>query len=678
MFSLDNLNKEQRGAVESKYPTLITAGPGTGKTLTISYKVIHECEKEDIDITDYLILTFTNEAGEEIRKRITNLYTKPIKNKSEMHIGTFHGIFFKILKKSITYKNHTLIFPSSNLVYVKKAISILKKCQPWESEEHIQEMFSMSIYDFFDIVFSHQINRANVYLDDILEDLEENQLWGREKIEFVSLFLNQYSYLKNEDMVITFSDILKIIYTGLLESESLLDWIQKRFKYILVDEFQDTNIIQFEILKLIAKDGNISAIGDPRQSIYGFLNAEVENINYFLNEFSANHVQLKKNYRSNKNIISLLNEMNSYFSLGIHLDKLESTKTKNSKIEIHKTDNMDDIIVSEIKKDIKKGMTPNEIAIIIRQNKDSAKIEEKLSSLGIEFRKLSGRSFFESIEVVIAISILRFYSNNKDPIYFKDIAQYYFGIGEFTINKILEAFQKGRITSFSYDEIDGLNLHNQRKGKALEMLKVFDDNSEVSFNSYKKIIEDLKIHSGLISRQKRVELREEMQENLDNFVETIGNDFKGDNLESAVKKVNDLSLVKSNKDEHSNSVIITTAHTAKGLEWDKVFLYNISANHWTKSAQDEFLLTKESIRLLYVALSRARNNLVLLGKFTRKKEEQRKIDIIINKLLGKLEDKHFTFFKDGIKVNRDDLEINGPKAKAKKKSANMSKKRLFE
>jgi len=656
------LNKKQKIMVNLINKSLVTiAGPGSGKTHTLTEKIYELTKKTDIN--KILLLTFTNSAASEIKERIVNrLSQKPNNN---LYFGTYHSIFKRLLISQNIFeeiefcKNPTIITPNEILRLFSNQVKNLLKTDYKDltisaisnyTEEYCDEsdinrltktIFEKEIINIYgvlnlidnkinfiskeDIEDCNNINELYIKLKELVKELllEEIQktldydkndsfIFGSSFINFVKLddyemnqtkifldtILSNLFNKKIEEEIITFSDILLLTLFSLLRVKSFKENVSKFFEYIYIDEFQDTNIIQYNILKIIYNSNNnkLQVIGDPYQSIFSFLGAEVKNILNIKRELKTELLQLDTNYRSSENIVMLTNYLSTNMNEkieGLKPCKSGRTDIKNHKIKLHqnfnKYDNKNDslrqrdFLIEKIKKYLKKGKT---IGIINRTAKDY-KTENILTQENLNFTKLGGISLKESVEIQVLIHLFKYSINNEKKSSLIYILENTKGIGQKSIE------------NYFFN-----NKTNQKIDLIIKYIKKFNEETVYSdkiiklFNFYQK-----NLFSNL-SRQWKEDRVNIAKTRIDFLMDEIKEKNNNEDLQILL---DNYLLDDTNKKEKNNQITISTIHSAKGLEWDIVFLTDWNDDNFKR---DDI---NEGQRLNYVAISRAKEKLYILS-----------------------------------------------------------------
>lgn len=600
MQYLNSLNKEQKEAVLwTEGPLCIVAGAGAGKTKTVTYRIFHLIN-QGVYPENILAITFTNKAAKEMKERVSDLIEKEnINIKNRPHISTFHSLGVSIIRQNHKLlnvpKNFTIFDKSDQKKSVKDACNRIG-LDPKEYVEKICHIISRE---------KNNGNDLSSYLEkqfsDYLNEATKN-VW--------SLYENS---LKKEK-ALDFDDLLLKIVELFTKHKDVLEKYQNFFKYIHVDEYQDTNKIQNEIVELLAqKHKNLCVVGDTDQNIYSWRGAQIKNMLHFEKKYpESKTIFLEQNYRSTKNILTVANKIIEKNKFRIPKN-LFTENEQGGKIGIFEARNETDeahFIALKAKSLIEEGIKPNEIAVLFRANFQSRALEEAFISYGIEYQMV-GTKFFERKEIKDVLSYIKASINEGfTSDFIRAISVPPRGIGKTTIQKILDN-KVNEIPTSTKIKIENFQ----------SLLKSFGEilTKEKPSVAIKKII----TNSGI---EKMFDLKKEDDlERLENIMELVSLATHYDHLdpeEGINQFLTDGSLV-SDADEISSKkdgVHLMTVHASKGLEFDYVFISGLESDLFphtkfgeTKTGED----SEEERRLFYVALTRARKKLFLTHAITR-------------------------------------------------------------
>ena len=610
---LDSLNKEQKEAVlYNGGPLLVLAGAGTGKTRVLTSKIAYLIDTGQAFPSEILAVTFTNKASREMQERVANMLMKDV---SSMWLGTFHAIGNKILRRHAELvgltPDFTIIDPDDQTRLIKQIMIDLeidiKDFQPKNYVNKINEWKDKGIC--CDSVLDFSID--NNYFPDIKEvyKIYQERTKKLNVCDFGDLLLYNIEIFKND------KDILK-------------NYVNK-FQYILVDEYQDTNAIQHSWLKLISGIGlndniNITCVGDDDQSIYGWRGAEIENILRFEKDFkNTKIIRLERNYRSTSNILSVASAI-----IANNKDRHEKTlwtdeKNGGEKVSLTCFDR-DKEEVYTISNDILDLKNNNDIdykdiAILVRAGYQTRIFEEIFIAQSIPYKIVGGFKFYDRKEIKDCIAYLKLVKNQSDFLAFERIINVpRRGIGSVTLGKILEEV-KGRKANI-LDVCEGLCVSGVIKGKTAEnIIKFVCDIREWSkqlteinhVDLARRVIEDSGYLDSLIAD--KTDESKSAIENINEFIKGLG-EFQG--LSEFLEYI---SLVTDKTNSvNDNSVNLMTIHSAKGLEFDTVFLPGWEEGIFpSPRSVDERNGLEEERRLAYVAITRAKNRLYISYTKTR-------------------------------------------------------------
>ena len=603
MQYLDSLNDKQKEAVlYTDGPLLIVAGAGAGKTKTITHRIIHLVHL-GIDPRSILAVTFTNKAAKEMRDRVLTMLSEPIHGNIKTNngqnyqesipfISTFHSLGVHIIKENsrlIGLNKYFTIMDEAGAISIIKSIMKEHDIDPKQHEPRkIKSIISKSKGDFITVeTFSANVNNSFGSIVETIWRGYENQLKKEKALDFDDLLLETVLILKKYPEV-------KQKY-------------QDRWKYLHIDEYQDTNEVQYEMTKLlVGKEENICVVGDTDQNIYSWRGANIKNMLHFEKDFpSAKIVMLEQNYRSTKNIIEAANsviEKNVYrvpkilFTENVAGEEINICEAYDEQSEAY-------FVASKIDELLKEN-DPNEIAILYRANFQSRVLEEALLDKQIPYQVL-GVKFFDRKEIKDVLSYIRAAYNKESLSDIKRIINIPVrGIGKVTIAKLFSGKQN--------ELPSGTQIKINNFYKIIEDIKLYIDTHKPS-ESIKYVIEK----SGIKDELQHGTTDE--QERLENMMELVTLAIKYDNFqdgEGMEKLLEDASL-SSDQDtlihEKGNGVRLMTVHASKGLEFKYVFITGLEQDLFPhiKDRMKKKEDTEEERRLFYVAVTRARNKLFL-------------------------------------------------------------------
>ena len=645
---LEDLNNNQRSAVQHiNGPIMVIAGAGSGKTRVLTYRIAHLI-RSGISTHNILALTFTNKASKEMSKRIEEIEGLPF---NSLWIGTFHSVFSRILR----FESDLLNYPPSFTIYdtddsknlIKSIIKELQLDKETYKPGVIRSRIS-TLKNNFITPSKYESSIDLIQSDKIAKRTEFGRIY--------QIYVNRCEKASAMD----FDDLLLKTYQLLQSNPKTLLKYQEKFKYILIDEYQDTNHVQYLIIKkLAALYENICVVGDDSQSIYSFRGANIQNIlNFKLDYPDFTTYKLEQNYRSTSNIVEAANYVIKNNEQRIQ-KKVWTNNPQGEKIIVCKTGSDNDEArlvantISEIQ--IRQQLYHKEFAILYRTNAQSRNIEESLRKRNIPYKIYGGISFYQRKEVKDLLAYYRLCINPSDEEAFKRIVNYPSrGIGLTTIQKLnIYANSYKKSIWQIINEIEELKL-NFNKGTKMKLVNfsnmikdfIIKSNKQNAYN----IAEEIAKTTGLLNSLhhdktpegvSRYENIQELLNGIKNFTET-NEENKLSDFMSEVSLLTDQD--KETKDD-INKVTLMTVHAAKGLEFSYVFVIGLEENLFPSMMSGE---SKESLeeerRLFYVAITRARKRLFLSFATNRFRwgqyidcEESRFINEIDDKFLEKKE-----------------------------------------
>jgi len=617
-----NLNENQLDAVMHKDgPALIIAGPGSGKTRVITSRIAWLINNEKIPIQEIAALTFTNKAANEMKNRIFHMLDIP-PIKFLPNIGTFHSFCAYLIRE-----NHNILNLDKNF----------------------------AIYDSYDqtAVIKRTLDELNldtkIYKPRIVLSIISN---AKSKIQNPETYQKNIStaYAKNiyeiykiyqqkliQSNALDFDDLLMKTFEMLNSNQEISNLYQEKYKYLLIDEFQDTNLIQYSIAKSIAnKTNNIFVVGDPDQSIYSWRNADITNILNFKSDYNKSKlIYLNKNYRSSQNIIDASQAVISENATNYSRQITAINEKGNLIISIESYDENEEaeIISKEINNIISSDKIQlKDIAIMYRTNAQSRAFEHYLSSLQIPYQLVGGTRFYQRQEIKDIIAYLRLTLNlNDDTSLLRIINIPTRGIGKSTIDKIILYANKSNISILDaatiLSDVDEDNeiskiLSNGPKKHVRSFLNLITDiNNKSQTFSVEEIITYIidktnyknYLLSSLTNPEERLENIEELISSINNF-ESEGGENKINLFLESVSLINDVD----NLNDEQDKLTLITLHQSKGLEFDSVFLTGLEdgtlPHVLSFDSENEM---EEERRLMYVGITRAKRRLYLSRVFKR-------------------------------------------------------------
>lgn len=585
------LNKQQIEAVEHiDGPCLVMAGAGSGKTSVLTTRIVNLIEN---GVRDYNILaiTFTNKAAKEMRDRI-NLMIGDVSS----FIGTFHSFGLRVIRE-----NYQLVGLDKNFTIIdsEDVLSIIKK---------ILKNMNLDIKQYSPYYIR---NKISFIKNQMLSKLEIEKFFNTPIDKVVADVYEKYNEMMAINNSIDFDDLLLKPVELFKKEKSALEHYQDRFKYILIDEYQDTNPVQYKLVKILSeKNRNIFVVGDVNQSIYAFRQADYRNIINFEKDYKdAKIIKLEENYRSTNNILNAANSViknnQERKDLNLWSQKGEGVKIKymRSYDEKHEVT----LILSEIQALLDQGYERSEIGVLYRTNAQSRIVEEQFLKKGIPYKVVGSYYFYNRKEIKDLISYLRLIYNNHDEVSLRRIINVpKRGIGDTAIKNLENISMLEGISMF-----DALSSKKELEFKDL----ILDLVSSSENMSLTELIDEVLEKTGLKqSLEKDKNLENELR--LDNLLEfkSITASFEERtgcvNLGDFLEEISLISDISSHK-EDNNEVTLMTIHSAKGLEFDVVFLIGMEEGifpHNMSLMEDNL---EEERRLCYVGITRARERLYI-------------------------------------------------------------------
>ena len=615
---LEHLNDQQRSAVTSeKQHLMVLAGAGSGKTRVLVHKIAWEVEALQRNPASIMAVTFTNKAALEMRSRIEELLEAPM---MDGWVGTFHGLAHRMLKRF--YKEAGLS-SGFTILDADDQLRIIKRIS---KEAGLDESVWPSRQSQWQI---------NAWKDEGFrsESVDDNGDYFKENINKI---YKEYEKTCLRDNLVDFGELLLRSYEAIRDNESVKAFFHSRFKSILVDEFQDTNTIQYNwLLEIASEKASITAVGDDDQSIYGWRGAKVENVESFTKTFdTAEIIRLEQNYRSTNIILGAANALieNNTDRLGKNLwtDKLEGEQ-----IILYQAFNEQDEarFVADILKDwMSKGEMYADAAVLYRSNAQSRALEEALLRSSIPYRIYGGQRFYERMEIKNAIAYLKIIFNNSDnPAFERSISNPTRGVGEKTLAKIRSTATKYNISYIKASaKLIDEGAISGRGGTGVKSYLEFIARCKefIEENTLSDLMEEIIKTSGLVAYhakepgekgKTRVENLEELVSATTNFEQSIREEKT--NIEIAEDYLDMISLDSGDRQasEHDDAAQLMTLHSAKGLEFKLVLMTGLEETLFPhgRSMENPGQLQEER-RLCYVGITRAMEKLYITHAESRR------------------------------------------------------------
>jgi DNA helicase-2/ATP-dependent DNA helicase PcrA len=626
---LKGLNEQQREAVlTTDGPLMIVAGAGSGKTKVLTTRIAHLMAK-GVDAFNILALTFTNKAAAEMKERVEHILGN--REARNLYIGTFHSVFARILRGEA----HRLGYPNSFTIYDTDDAKSVIKTVVTELNLDAQHYKPNVVYNRISSAKNALVSPKEYITDYSIqqEDIRANR-------PMIGQIYEAYAKRCFKNGAMDFDDLLFKMYELLKHIPEALHKYQHKFRYILIDEYQDTNPAQYEIIKLLgAVYENVCVVGDDAQSIYSFRGATIQNILQFQKDYDeVKVIKLEQNYRSTQNILNVANEIIRK-NKGQIPKNLWTENTEGEKIRLVRTmtDNEEGKFVADAIQEqrLRNHYKNKDFAILYRTNAQSRSFEESLRRMNIPYTIYGGISFYQRKEIKDYLAYLRLIVNTKDEESLKRIINYPVrGIGKTSVDKAILAANENNISM--WDVLENATKYGFRAG-TLQSIEEF----VVMIKSFKSMIDtknayDIAFHVGkqtafvkeLFNDKstegvQRYENVQELLNSIKEFTETPVNEESGeagDKTLAAYLQQITLLTDADQKNPEADTVKLMTIHAAKGLEFPVVFVGGLEEglfpNGMSLNTRDEL---EEERRLFYVAITRAKGRLYLTYANTRYK-----------------------------------------------------------
>ena len=611
------LNPSQIQAIETiNGPVLIMAGAGSGKTRVLTHRYAHLVKHHNVDVEQILAITFTNKAAEEMKSRISKLLNLKI---SPKWISTFHSLCVKILRihgDKIGYKSNFTIYDQSD------SNKVIRNCM---SENNVD------LKQYSPKRFQAHISNLKNSMTSPGEALENAESFFEVKVAEIYSSYEKKLIISNS---MDFDDLLIKTVELLQTNESILKFWSNKFQFIMVDEYQDTNFVQYKLVELLGSNNkNVCVVGDSDQSIYAFRGADIRNIIEFEKDFSnATVIQLDKNYRSSKKILNLANSVISNnprkIEKNLWTDNEDGLDISSFRFRSEKDEAR---WVAEEVKSLIDSSKENEIAIFYRTNSQSRLFEEELRMLNINYKVIGSVRFYDRKEIKDIISYLQFLVNDSDTVAFERIVNVpRRGIGESTVKKIrVYLNETGKSIFEALESIEEIkNISPRIKGSLSEFKDLITELKSYSLQGPSKTIQKvLELTGYKMSLIKEGTLESQMR--IENIEELLNSAFSFENLyEEEIDEpygmlrdyLESIALFsETDKLEDADRVLLMTLHNAKGLEFPYVFMTGMEENLFPheRSSQGDNSEIEEERRLCYVGITRAEKKLYLTHAWSR-------------------------------------------------------------
>ena len=616
---LNELNDDQKKAVLHKNgPLIVIAGAGSGKTRVLTYRIVHLIN-EGVDPFNILALTFTNKAAKEMKKRISQSVGDSIAK--NIWMGTFHSVFARILRSEASFIGYPTSFTIYDTLDSERLVSNIIK----ELKLNKDNYKAKQIRNRISSLKNNFISPEKYY--SVPELVEQDKISKRE--EFVTIY-KRYNDRCFKASAMDFDDLLLKTNELLNKFPEILSKYQDKFRYIMVDEYQDTNYSQYLIIKSLSdRYENLCVVGDDSQSIYSFRGANIDNILNFKKHYpNCSTYKLEQNYRSSNNIVQCANSLikKNQFKL----DKTIWTSNEDGdKILVNKSQTDSDegrfIASSIFQEKNNEYLNNSSFAVLYRTNAQSRSIEDALRKINIEYQVFGGLSFYQRKEIKDVLAYLRLTQNQNDEESFRRIINFPpRGIGQTTIDKLTLISEKENLSLFdsiskikNYDiKINSSTIDKLENFQNLILsLKIFSNNNNALDTATHILNKSLIINyykdEGSLESFNRIENIEELINGINDFM--LGQNELYESDRSLSKYLEDVALYsETDKNIESNKVSLMTIHMAKGLEFPIVYVVGLEENLFPSimsiNSREEI---EEERRLFYVAMTRAEKKLIL-------------------------------------------------------------------
>ncbi len=593
---LSSLNDSQKNAAQHiDGSLLILAGAGSGKTKTITTRLAYLISI-GIDPASILTLTFTNKAASEMRERAFSMIDPSFINTPPL-LCTFHKfglLFLKFYMTELGRKNNFIIIDTDDKKRILKSID----------KEMTTSLVAAEISKYKNSLITPDEAKAAAQLK-LYRDIAD-------------IYEKYEDYISKNNLV-DFDDLLLLPYKILKGNENLAKETSKRYQYIMVDEYQDTNELQYRLLRMLCcTHGNLCVVGDDDQSIYGWRGATIKNILNFTEHFDDTKVvKLEENYRSTDTILNHANQLieHNRDRLG---KKLVGTRAKGDSIKVYESHDENEEtrkIVDDIRKLLEEGKSAKDMAILFRVNALSRSLEEGFNKANLNYKLVGGMKFYERAEIKDLIAYFRILTNASDNFSLKRVVNKpKRGIGKTTIDKLEAKSQETKKPIFDLiQELSAEDLASIVGKKNSRTLKVFEasiiDLREVIDESKMKFLDSFEEAFDYRASYDNVPDGFERQANVDEFYGYI-RDYFIQHPDLELKDfLNDIALESENKGTHNEAVSMMSIHASKGLEFKNVFIIGLEEGFFPLTGDGAD--TEEERRLGYVAITRAMDNLTL-------------------------------------------------------------------
>ena len=611
MSIYDTLNPEQREAVfHTEGPLLILAGAGSGKTRVLTHRIAYLIDEKGVNPWNILAITFTNKAAGEMRDRVDNIVGF---GSESIWVSTFHSTCVRILRRHIDRlgydTNFTIYDTDDQKTMMKDVCKLLQIDTKTYKERNLLAAISSA---------------KNEYITP--QEYELNAVGDYHKQKIAKVYW-EYEKQMRANNALDFDDLLVKTVQLLQSQPDVLEYYQERFRYIMVDEYQDTNTVQFKLISILArKYQNLCVVGDDDQSIYKFRGANIKNILDFESVFEDAHViKLEQNYRSTENILNAANAVISN-NLGRKSKRLWTENGEGDKIQFQQfEDGFEEanFVANDIAKHIKEGTRMyKDHAVLYRTNAQSRLFEEKFIVANIPYKVVGGVNFYARREIKDLLAYLKTIDNGRDDLAVRRIINVpKRGIGLTTINRVQENAQERGVGFYealrTADMIPGIGRGVSKLESFMALMEHFKEKAKtLSISDLMRLVIDMTGYEEELKEEGQEEY-EKRKENIDELMSKIASFEESCDEEPTLSEfLEEVALVADidSLDENSDYVVLMTLHSAKGLEFPEVYLTGLEDGmfpSYMTITSDDPTEVEEERRLCYVGITRAQENLTL-------------------------------------------------------------------
>jgi len=600
---LNQLNEKQLQAVKHQTgPLFVVAGAGTGKTKTLTSRIAYLIENYNVNPSNILAVTFTNKAAREMKERVIDMVGPAA---TAVTLSTFHSFCANLLRKEIEKlkKGYNTRFNIIDEDDAKQIVSSIIKRKNLDKKRYKPSVIRYKISSY------KHLNR------DYFADSQEQELFSEYQQELLT------------NNLLDFDDLQKLVFELLRDDLEVRQYYRQLYEHILVDEFQDTDYVQYQILKLLVQDKineNLFVVGDPDQSIYSFRGADYDNAKRFKQDFQNTEIILEVNYRSTNNILRLANNLIKHNTDRVFVKDLANEDGKSGHEVVIQSYHNDlaesNTIIQEIDRLVTMyGYQYEDCAILYRSNYVSRTFEDALIKNGIPYKMYGGISFYQRKEIKDILSYIRLIVDTNLDFYFKRIVNVPArGIGDTTINKLAKFAAEQDVALF--EAIEDIVLPSKAKTSLLEFYSLINQFKEefVNVHSLGDIVRKVAVESGYIQMLEDDEHDEgaERIQNIEELISVFSNAdgfYEGTLIQKLMQLLDQIALYTDrDKAVKDDAVLLSTFHQVKGLEFKVVFMVALEEDIFPSNYNLEIPEDlEEERRIAYVGITRAKERLYL-------------------------------------------------------------------